>query len=114
MANKQFRDQRHVRFIASLACLIGQKNGLSKCNGPTQAHHLLKPYKGVRGASMRSEDMNCIPLCMSCHHELHTKHGSEKSFFESRGLDPEIGQQYAKAQYEGAKFYFDQDDDLPF
>ncbi len=114
MANKQYRDKRHVRFIQSLACLIGQKNGPSKCSGPTQAHHLLKPWDGVRGASMRSGDQNCIPLCMKCHHELHTKHGTEKNLFEAHGLDPDLGKKYAQAQYEGAKFYIDQDGDLPF
>jgi hypothetical protein len=46
--------------------------------------------------------------------ELHTKHGTEKNLFEHYGLPADIGQQYAKAQFEGAKFYFDQDDDLPF
>ena len=46
--------------------------------------------------------------------KLHTKFGTEKNLFEHYGLAEDVGQQYAKAQYEGAKFYFDQDDDLPF
>tara|TARA_R100000734_G_C3310162_1_gene100926 strand:+ start:470 stop:625 length:156 start_codon:yes stop_codon:yes gene_type:complete len=51
---------------------------------------------------------------MKCHHELHTKHGTEKNLFEAHGLDPDLGKKYAQAQYEGAKFYIDQDGDLPF
>ncbi len=114
MANKQYRDKRHVGFIKRLACLIGQKNGPSTCNGCTEAHHLLKPYSGKRGMSLKAGDENCIPLCQKHHMELHTKHGTEKNLFEHYGLPADIGQQYAKAQFEGAKFYFDQDDDLPF
>ena len=114
MANKQYRDKRHVRFIQGLTCLIGQKIGSSCCSGPTQAHHLLKPWDGVRGASMRSGDQNCIPLCMKHHMELHTKYGTEKNLFEAYGLGAELVKKYAQAQYEGAKFYFDQDGDLPF
>ena len=46
--------------------------------------------------------------------ELHTKYGTEKNLFEAYGLDADLGKKYAQAQYEGAKFYFDQDGDLPF
>ena len=114
MANNQYRDKRHVKFIASLSCLIGLRCGKGTCNGRTEAHHLLKPWSGGRGMSMKAGDENCIPLCQKHHMELHTKFGTEKNLFEHYGLAEDIGQQYAKAQYEGAQFYIDQDGDLPF
>lgn len=114
MANNQYRNKRHVAYIRGLTCLVAQKRGSSFCNGGTEAHHLLKPYSGSRGMSMKAGDENCIPLCQKHHMELHTKFGTEKNLFEHYDLPADIGQKYAKAQHEGVKFYLDQDDDLPF
>ncbi len=114
MPKNRFKDQRHVRFVSRLACLIGQEIGSKHCDGRTEAHHLLKPYKGVRGLSMKSEDMNCIPLCQKHHAELHMKFGSEKNLFEFYGLDEKIGQTYAKNLFEKNISFSDENDNCPF
>lgn len=47
------------------------------CEGHTEVHHLLRPWIGSRGMSLKSDDRNVAPLCMKHHRELHTKLGTE-------------------------------------
>ena len=115
---KKYTNQKHLAYVRGLNCLVatllmpvGYKNS---CNGNIQAHHLLKPYDGVRGMSLKANDKNVIPLCQNHHMLLHTKHGTEKNFFEHYNLPADVGQKYAEAQFEGHAFYIEQDGDLPF
>jgi len=67
------------------------------CDGPTQVHHLLKPWVAGRGMGMRADDRNVVPLCAYHHRELHTKYGNEFKFFEANFLKPTHGQDLAKS-----------------
>ena len=109
-----YKDKKHVAYIKTLSCLIGQHGLKNDCSGNTEAHHLMKPYDGVRGMSLKSSDKNLIPLCQNHHMLMHTKHGTEKNLFEHYKLSATLGQEYAKAQFEGHQFYIEQDGDLPF
>ena len=101
----------HIQYVKSLPCVICEA-GFSSTHKIVQAHHLLKPWVGTRGMSMKADDRNIIPLCLHHHQILHTKYGSEKLFFESFGLPADYGKQYAKSLWEGK--ITPSDDDLPF
>lgn len=73
------------------------------CQGPIQAHHLLRPWIGSKGMGKRADDRNVIPLCMKHHAELHTKFGSEASFFKHHNLPEDHGQKLASSIYESAQ-----------
>ena len=105
---KRLVDKKHLQLVASLPCAI------CKTTSQIQVHHLLKPYDGARGLSMRSGDNNVIPLCFRHHTELHTRYGNEAKFFISHGLEPMFGQNTAKLLYETKQMIDDVDDDLPF
>lgn len=96
-----------------MQCCLKTLKVSDDCNGVTQAHHLLKPWDGLRGMGMRSNDKNVIPLCMHHHGLLHTKFGSEKAFFESFGLGENLGKALAKNLWESHKITVS-DDYLPF
>ena len=70
------------------------------CNGMTQVHHLLKPWIGERGMSLRADDRNVIPLCLHHHQQLHDRFGNEFKFFESHFLAPTFGQVLARRLWE--------------
>lgn len=110
---KRFVDKEHLEWVRQQPCLIEQA-GFYSCKGVVQAHHLLKPYTGSRGLSLRAGDQNVIPLCLHHHSELHTKYGSEKSFFAKFGLPANYGKEMAQRLYEEKGFYEEIDDDLPF
>ena len=104
---KRFVDREHLEWVSTLPCCIcGTKNQI-------QVHHLLKPYSGKRGVSMRAGDDNVIPLCFKHHTELHTKFGNEEKFFIHYGYIGSFGKDTAKNLYESKTIYLD-DDDLPF
>ena len=63
---------------------------------------------------MKSEDMNCIPLCQKHHAELHMKFGTEKNLFEFYGLPANTGQIHAQNLFEKKSNLIDENDDLPF
>ena len=110
---KRFVDKEHLEWVRQQPCLIEQA-GFYSCKGVVQAHHLLNPYTGSRGLSLRAGDQNVIPLCLHHHSELHTKYGSEKSFFAKFGLPANYGKEMAQRLYEERAFYKEIDDDLPF
>ena len=83
LKDQRIKSKKHLEFIRSLKCCA---ESLS-CNGNIQAHHLLKPWAGGRGVSLKADDRNVIPLCVHHHAILHTKYGSEKSFFYGFGRD---------------------------
>lgn len=106
-----FKDKTHIKNILGMRCCLATFGYANDCSGIIQAHHLLKPYDGTRGMGMKSNDKNVIPLCQHHHHLLHTKFGSEKSFFGSYGLDADFGKVIAKSLYESTSIL---KDDLPF
>ena len=107
MAKKRkhrYENRKHLEWVATLPCLIS-KGGFHAHNGGIQVHHLLKPYDGVRGMSLRSNDRNVIPLCYHHHSMLHTKFG----------LPEDFGQTWAQAYFEyRSNQESDTDSDLPF
>jgi len=111
---KRFVDKEHLAWVRQQPCLIKQAGFYSCKGGVVQAHHLLKPYTGERGMSLRAGDQNVIPLCLHHHAELHTKYGSEKAFFAHFGLPENYGKEMAQRMFEGKGFYKELDDDLPF
>ena len=95
----RFTDKAHVQSVCNMQCMMRTFKVAEYCKGPTQAHHLLKPYDGARGMGMRSNDKNVIPLCQHHHHLLHTKFGSEKAFFTAYGMPEDIGKKIAESLY---------------
>lgn len=76
---KRFQSRKHLEFVGSKPCCIcGSQYSI-------QVHHLLKPWNGYRGVSMRSNDKNVIPICFHHHNMLH-KRGNEEAFFEENGF----------------------------
>tara|TARA_R100001443_G_scaffold56141_2_gene67202 strand:- start:1079 stop:1435 length:357 start_codon:yes stop_codon:yes gene_type:complete len=98
-SKKRFEDREHLESIARMQCIMRSFHTGCECKGPTQAHHLLKPYDGSRGIGLRANDKNVIPLCYHHHHELHTKYGSEKEFFNAYGLPDDTGKRIAEMLY---------------
>lgn len=116
MAKKRkhrYENRKHLEWVASLPCLL-TKAGIYTHGGQIQVHHLLKPYDGVRGMSLRSNDKNVIPLCYHHHSLLHTKFGSEAAFFRHYGLPEDFGQTWAQAYFEFSQKQEQDDTDLPF
>lgn len=64
-------DPDYLERVVALTCCAA---GLSRCNGPIQAHH---PVYGrsarapVKGGDRRSHDHTAIPLCMGHHTAFH-------------------------------------------
>lgn len=110
---KRFVDKEHQDWIRRQPCIIKQA-GFYSCNGAVQGHHLLKPWDGERGMSLRSNDKNLLPLCAHHHMELHTQHGSEKSFFKKFGLPENYGKEMARMLYEKHLNEPEISDDIPF
>ena len=98
MSNR-FQDRKHLEWVRTLPCLIC-KAGYYTHSKNVQAHHLMKPYDGFRGISLKSNDKNVIPLCMLHHSQLHIKYGDEYKFFTSFGLPHTFGQSWAKKLWE--------------
>tara|TARA_R100000231_G_scaffold107913_1_gene79873 strand:+ start:777 stop:1082 length:306 start_codon:yes stop_codon:yes gene_type:complete len=93
MKEKRIQSRKHQEFVCSLDCCIKDIS----CQGPIQAHHLLKPWVGSRGIGMRSDDRNVIPLCFYHHAQLHTKYGNEERFFERYFRSRNYGRKLAKS-----------------
>lgn len=114
MPQKTFKDKKHIRWVSTQQCIIGQA-GFYSCFGPIQSHHLLKPWNGVRGMSLKANDRNVVPLCTHHHALLHTKYGDEYKFFSSFGLKPSYGKEQAQRYWEKKENNeIDYDNDLPF
>ena len=88
-------NKKHLMYVSSHECCL---NLISPdiCQGNVQAHHLLKPYDGVRGMGMRATDNNTIPLCYYHHSQLHNVHGNEDKFWKQYGLSEDFGRIQAK------------------
>ena len=92
---KQIRNREHLQFVASHFCCLS-KYSSEWCRGSVQAHHLLKPYDGIRGMGMRAGDNNCVPLCQYHHALLHNRYGNEDEFWKAFGLTEDFGRINAK------------------
>ena len=92
----RFKSKEHLNWVRQLGCSVQSR----ECNGPIQAHHLMKPWDGERGMGMKANDKNVVPLCFFHHHVLHTQFGDEYKFFESYVDDSEYGKKLAQTLYE--------------
>lgn len=112
---KRYKNDAHVKWVRTLPCLLC-KAGFYSHSRTVQAHHLLKPYDGERGMSLKANDRNVIPLCLHHHQQLHVKFGNEFKFFSSFGLPENFGQVWAKRLWEKKTWLEENeiDDDLPF
>lgn len=75
---KRIRSKDHLRYIASLPCLICGRL-------PSHAHHVR--YAQSRGLSLKVSDEFTVPLCAVHHHHIHTT-GKEREWWEERNIDP--------------------------
>ena len=110
---KRVVDKDHLKYVTTLPCIVCKAGHTSKLK-TVQAHHLLKPYSGSRGASLKAGDDNVIPLCAYHHMQLHTKHGTESNFFTFYGMPSDTGQRYAKQLWKEKTIQEEIDTDLPF
>lgn len=60
----RWRNGEYQKWVAGLEC--------ARCArpGPNQCHHI-KGVGHLGGAGLKAPDMYCVPLCPSCHHDLH-------------------------------------------
>jgi len=86
---KPLRSKSHLQAVANQPCMVcGNDYGV-------QAHHLLKPWIGVRGVGLRASDQNAVPMCHIHHRELHDR-GDEESYFLETFGDMEAGRDKAR------------------
>jgi hypothetical protein len=96
----RFKSKDHLNWVRGLGCAIQCHD----CNGPIQAHHLMKPWHGERGMGMKSDDANVIPLCHKHHSMLHTQYGDEYKFFTTYTDQEDYGKSLAKALWEESEY----------
>lgn len=114
MPQNTFKDKKHLAWVRTLPCLICKAGYYSHTN-EVHAHHLMKPYDGFRGMSLKANDRNVIPLCSKHHSLLHTKYGNEFHFFTSYGLPNTFGQEWARKLWETKSWDSEaKDNGLPF
>tara|TARA_R100000149_G_C5841653_1_gene113454 strand:+ start:466 stop:777 length:312 start_codon:yes stop_codon:yes gene_type:complete len=83
---KRYTNKKHLEHIHTLHCCVSNVD----CSGVIQAHHLLKPFDGVRGMGMKANDKNLVPLCLYHHTELH-RMGNEYEFsYKYFGLESQL------------------------
>lgn len=100
----QFRSKKHLDYVRRLDCMI------CKTNYSVQAHHLLKPWKGQRGMGMKSSDYNVVPLCHTCHRELHDM-GDEHKYFLKKQDSHKSGANYSRLLWLRSPAYGDDKDE---
>ena len=76
--SKRVRCKKHLRFVASQACLICGRV-------PSHAHHVR--YAQSKGLSLKVSDEFTVPLCAIHHHHLHTT-GKEHEWWQEHKIDP--------------------------
>ena len=81
MKLKRYANKKHMDWIHIHPCCL---TAAGDCLGAVQAHHLLKPWDGVRGMGLKANDKNLIPLCQRHHIMLH-KIGKMSLFFSRNG-----------------------------
>lgn len=97
---KRYANKKHMDWIHGFPCCL-QSN--RDCLGAVQAHHLMKPWDGVRGMGLKATDRNLIPLCQRHHIMLH-KRGNELAFFEEQTGDSDYGKVTARRYWERSPY----------
>ena len=100
------KNKNHLIYVSSLSCCLNDMQVETKnwCKGNIQAHHLLKPFEGTRGAGMKASDKNVVPLCYKHHAMLHDIIGNEDKFWTLFNLDENYGRLKAKSLWETSPF----------
>jgi hypothetical protein len=74
---KYIRNEAYLKSVRGRPCLI--------CMKQAEAHHV--NHAEEHGISMKVGDNWVVPLCHSCHMNLHL-YGDEKTWWDMRGVDP--------------------------
>tara|TARA_R110000787_G_scaffold48785_1_gene117201 strand:+ start:356 stop:754 length:399 start_codon:yes stop_codon:yes gene_type:complete len=108
----RFVNKEYLKYVSLKQCCFKH----SSCDGYTEVHHLLRPWIGERGMSLKADDRNVVPLCMKHHRELHTKHGTENNLCNQYDKKDGWLLNLSKEMYENYENYGDSSmtDDLPF
>ena len=62
---KRYRNAKYLSWVRSLPC--------SLCGGEAgQAHHLIG-LGGMSGMGLKASDVYVMPICGTCHNDMHTK-----------------------------------------
>ena len=93
---KRYVNKKHMDWIHSFPCCLTAQGD---CLGAVQAHHLMKPWDGVRGMGLKATDRNLIPLCQRHHIMLH-KRGDEIKYFEEITGNGDFGKIIAQQYWE--------------
>jgi hypothetical protein len=72
------RDRDHLRFVASLSCLVCGRT-------PSDPHHIKFAEQGAMGRKV--SDKFAVPICRLHHRELHRR-GDERAWWQNQGIDP--------------------------
>ena len=83
---KRYENKKHLYWIHTQMCIVDNH----KCSPPIQAHHLLKPFDGIKGMGRKANDKNLVPLCLYHHTELHRMGSEEKFSLKYFGTDEQI------------------------
>ena len=75
--DRKIRDKRYLGLVRGKPCLI--------CGTGGEAHHIM--FAERRGMGQKVGDNWVVPLCHSCHMDLHS-FGDEKSWWAIHGVDP--------------------------
>jgi hypothetical protein len=75
--HKAIRNQAYLGSVRGKPCLI--------CHMTGEAHHV--NFAEPRGINLKVGDNWVVPLCHSCHMELH-HYGAEKTWWDMNGVDP--------------------------
>ncbi len=79
-APRRIRDKDHLRYVASLPCLVCGRS-------PGHAHHVR--YAQPRAMGRKVSDEWTVPLCATHHRALHSV-GDEEGWWRERQVDPII------------------------
>ena len=105
--SRRYKNAKHMEWIHDLKCSL---SGNRDCLGPTQGHHLLRPWEGFRGMGMKASDRNVMPLCLRHHIMLH-KRGDELAFFDEMTGNENQGKEMAKFYWDNSPHNEDKNND---
>lgn len=74
---RRIADERYLKSLRGSPCLVCRRGG--------EAHHLMRAEG--RGMSLRTGDNWAVPLCHTCHMDLH-RLGDEGTWWDLQGIDP--------------------------
>jgi hypothetical protein len=72
------RDRDHLRFVASQPCVVCGRT-------PSDPHHI--KFAEQRAMGRKVSDRFTVPICRLHHRQLH-RHGNERAWWQSQGIDP--------------------------